>query len=255
MQGVKKMNLKESRHQVILNSLKENGSVTVTHLSDEMKVAPMTIRRDLKELEHKALLVRVHGGAVLPHTFYKELANDEKKHLNSENKRTIAEKTSRLIQNEDTIFIGSGTTNEAIFPFIKHMHLHIITNSLYIFEQYEALEHMDIVLIGGRYRKKTGSFIGSLAQNMLKSLHIDKAFIGVNGINENLATTANEEEGKVNELILNQSTHKYLVSDSSKFNTRALTPFYHLDQLDAIITDDVIPASLKQHYTKYTNIL
>ncbi len=249
------MNLKEARHQKILKSLKENGSVSVSELSDAMNVAPMTIRRDLKELENKALLVRVHGGAVLMHTFYNELANDEKKALHSDKKRIIAEKASRLIQNEDTIFIGSGTTNEAIFPFIKHMHLRIITNSLYIFEQYEALEHMDIVLIGGRYRKKTGSFIGQLANTMLEQLHIDKAFIGVNGISDNDATTANEEEGKANEIVLNRSTKKYLVSDSSKFNTRAFTVFYKLDAIDAIITDDAITQPLTQKYSTITEIL
>ncbi|WP_412520060.1 DeoR/GlpR family DNA-binding transcription regulator [Staphylococcus simulans] len=249
------LNLKESRHQKILTILKNNGSVSVSYLSNDMDVAAMTVRRDLKELEQKGLLVRVHGGAVLPHTFYNELANDEKQQLNSEQKRVIAEKVSHLIQNEDTIFIGSGTTNEAIYPFIKDMRLHIITNSLYIFQQYEALEHMDIVLIGGRYRKKTGSFIGRLANSMLKSLHIDKAFIGVNGISENDATTANEEEGKANEIILNQSSKKYLVSDSSKFNTRAFSVFYPIDQLDAIITDDAIPHSTKEAYQKYTDIL
>ncbi|WP_114603670.1 DeoR/GlpR family DNA-binding transcription regulator [Staphylococcus sp. EZ-P03] len=249
------MNLKEARHQKILKSLKENGSVSVSELSDAMNVAPMTIRRDLKELENKALLVRVHGGAVLMHTFYNELANDEKKALHSDKKRMIAEKASRLIQNEDTIFIGSGTTNEAIFPFIKHMHLRIITNSLYIFEQYEALEHMDIVLIGGRYRKKTGSFIGQLANTMLEQLHIDKAFIGVNGISDNDATTANEEEGKANEIVLNRSTKKYLVSDSSKFNTRAFSVFYKLDAIDAIITDDAMTQPLTQKYSTITEIL
>ncbi|MCD8914441.1 DeoR/GlpR family DNA-binding transcription regulator [Staphylococcus simulans] len=249
------MNLKEARHQKILKSLKENGSVSVSELSDAMNVAPMTIRRDLKELENKALLVRVHGGAVLMHTFYNELANDEKKALHSDKKRMIAEKASHLIQNEDTIFIGSGTTNEAIFPFIKHMHLRIITNSLYIFEQYETLEHMDIVLIGGRYRKKTGSFIGQLANTMLEQLHIDKAFIGVNGISDNDATTANEEEGKANEIVLNRSTKKYLVSDSSKFNTRAFTVFYKLDAIDAIITDDAITQPQTQKYSAITEIL
>lgn len=227
----------------------------MSELSDAMNVAPMTIRRDLKELENKALLVRVHGGAVLMHTFYNELANDEKKALHSDKKRMIAEKASRLIQNEDTIFIGSGTTNEAIFPFIKHMHLRIITNSLYIFEQYEALEHMDIVLIGGRYRKKTGSFIGQLANTMLEQLHIDKAFIGVNGISDNDATTANEEEGKANEIVLNRSTKKYLVSDSSKFNTRAFSVFYKLDAIDAIITDDAMTQPLTQKYSTITEIL
>lgn len=249
------LNLKEERHQFILNKIKQSKSVSVKELSEEMHVVPMTIRRDLKELEQKSLLVRVHGGAVDSSTFYNELANEEKQQLNSENKRVIAEKASRLIQNGDIIFIGSGTTNEAIYQYIKEMKLHIITNSLYIFEQYKDIENMDVVLIGGRYRKKTGSFIGHLAISMLKNLHIDKAFIGVNGIIDDEATTANEEEGNANELILSQSTEKYLVSDSSKFNTRAFTPFYKVRDLDAIITDSAIPSEVEDYYSKLTKIL
>ncbi|AMY05202.1 DeoR/GlpR transcriptional regulator [Staphylococcus condimenti] len=249
------LNLKEERHQFILNKIKQSKSVSVKELSEEMHVVPMTIRRDLKELEQKSLLVRVHGGAVDSSTFYNELANEEKQQLNSENKRVIAEKASRLIQNGDIIFIGSGTTNEAIYQYIKEMKLHIITNSLYIFEQYKDIENMDVVLIGGRYRKKTGSFIGHLAISMLKNLHIDKAFIGVNGIIDDEATTANEEEGNANELILSQSTEKYLVSDSSKFNTRAFTPFYKVRDLDAIITDSAISSEVEDYYSKLTKIL
>ncbi|RZI03270.1 DeoR/GlpR transcriptional regulator [Staphylococcus condimenti] len=249
------LNLKEERHQFILNKIKQSKSVSVKELSEEMHVVPMTIRRDLKELEQKSLLVRVHGGAVDSSTFYNELANEEKQQLNSENKRVIAEKASRLIQNGDIIFIGSGTTNEAINQYIKEMKLHIITNSLYIFEQYKDIENMDVVLIGGRYRKKTGSFIGHLAISMLKNLHIDKAFIGVNGIIDDEATTANEEEGNANELILSQSTEKYLVSDSSKFNTRAFTPFYKVRDLDAIITDSAISSEVEDYYSKLTKIL
>ena len=249
------MNLKEERHQFILNKLKQSKSVSVKKLSEEMQVVPMTIRRDLKELEQKALLVRVHGGAVEKSTFYDELANEEKQQLNSENKRVIAEKAGRLIHDEDTVFIGSGTTNEAIFPFIKELKLHIITNSLYIFEQYKDIKHMDVVLIGGRYRKKTGSFIGQLANTMLKQVHIDKAFIGVNGIIDDEATTANEEEGNVNELILNHSTEKYLVSDSSKFNTRAFTPFYKIKDLTAIITDNEVSHKVKDYYSNLTEII
>ncbi|ANZ33727.1 DeoR/GlpR family DNA-binding transcription regulator [Staphylococcus carnosus] len=249
------LNLKEERHQFILKKLKQSKSVSVKDLSEEMHVVPMTIRRDLKELEQKSLLVRVHGGAVDSTTFYDELANEEKQQLNSENKRVIAEKASQLIRNDDIIFIGSGTTNEAIFPYIKDLNLHIITNSLFIFEQYKDIENMDVVLIGGRYRRKTGSFIGHLAISMLKNLHIDKAFIGVNGIMDDEATTANEEEGIANELILSQSTEKYLVSDSSKFNTRAFTPFYKIRDLDAIITDKEIFREVEDYYSKLTKIL
>ena len=56
--------LKEERHQVILNKLHINRKVLSTKLSEELNVSEDTVRRDLKELEAKRLLYKVHGGAL-----------------------------------------------------------------------------------------------------------------------------------------------------------------------------------------------
>ena len=253
--GSDNMNLKETRHKNILENIKSHGNVSVNQLSDELNVAQMTIRRDLQELEHKGLLVRVHGGAISSHDFYNELANEDKKQIKREDKTVIGKKMSTLISEHDTIFIGSGTTNEALFPYIKHMKLDIITNARYIFEQYEPLDNMNVILIGGRYRKPTGTFVGYFANELLSQLHIDKCFIGVNGIYQHYATTANEEEGKANQIVLDQSTHKYLTCDHSKFGTRAFINFYNIHHVDAIITDDLLDDALLKTYQQYTSIL
>ncbi|WP_120338898.1 substrate-binding domain-containing protein [Cryobacterium soli] len=52
------------RRTHVLNALSRDGVVRVSELMDELGVAPVTLRRDLAQMEREGLLVRVHGGAV-----------------------------------------------------------------------------------------------------------------------------------------------------------------------------------------------
>lgn len=54
----------DHRRQLILRRLTRDGSVRVTELAREWAVNPMTIRRDLAELEERGQVRRVYGGAL-----------------------------------------------------------------------------------------------------------------------------------------------------------------------------------------------
>jgi DNA-binding LacI/PurR family transcriptional regulator len=56
--------LAPARRAHVLTALSRDGVVRVSQLIDELGVAPVTLRRDLAQLENEGLLVRVHGGAV-----------------------------------------------------------------------------------------------------------------------------------------------------------------------------------------------
>ncbi|MBT2488644.1 DeoR/GlpR family transcriptional regulator [Streptomyces sp. ISL-96] len=58
----------EDRHQAILDTLHERGSLRVTDFAHELRVSPVTIRRDVEALAERGLLTRVHGGAVRAET-------------------------------------------------------------------------------------------------------------------------------------------------------------------------------------------
>ncbi|WP_345773320.1 DeoR/GlpR family DNA-binding transcription regulator [Mammaliicoccus sp. F-M27] len=118
------MKLKVDRHRFIMDELNRELSVKVSALSEKMSVAEMTIRRDLQELENEGLLNRIHGGAKLKEErLYSEKSHKEKQTINVSNKLKIAKKCGDLINNEDIIFIGSGSTNELIYDFIKDKNL------------------------------------------------------------------------------------------------------------------------------------
>ncbi|WP_442574604.1 substrate-binding domain-containing protein [Microbacterium sp. F51-2R] len=58
--------LAPARRAHVLAALTRDGVVRVSQLIDELGVTPVTVRRDLAQMEEEGLLVRVHGGAVAP---------------------------------------------------------------------------------------------------------------------------------------------------------------------------------------------
>ncbi|WP_105565641.1 substrate-binding domain-containing protein [Microbacterium halophytorum] len=58
--------LAASRRDAILDALARTGSVRASEMTAELGVSPVTLRRDLQQLEEEGLLQRVHGGAVAP---------------------------------------------------------------------------------------------------------------------------------------------------------------------------------------------
>jgi DNA-binding LacI/PurR family transcriptional regulator len=56
--------LAAERRAHVMATLERDGAVRVAQLMDDLGVAPVTLRRDLAQMEREGLLVRVHGGAV-----------------------------------------------------------------------------------------------------------------------------------------------------------------------------------------------
>jgi hypothetical protein len=57
--------IRELRHQKIIELVRKQQGVTIQELARYLRVSVMTIHRDLRLLEEKGLLERVHGGVVI----------------------------------------------------------------------------------------------------------------------------------------------------------------------------------------------
>lgn len=248
--------LKEERLQTILELLNTNGIVRVADLTSALNVTEMTVRRDLKQLEEAGLIKRIHGGATLPDNLsIKELSHHEKQKINIEEKKQVAEKIASLIEENDTIFLGAGTTIELVFDYMKVFPNRIITNSYYIFNKFKSNNSYDLILIGGSYRSRTGAFVGSIANNSLAKINVHKSFIGVNGVYMNQVYTSNEEEGTTQSIVLDNSKEKYIVADHSKIGKKDFFSFYNLDEITAVITDEYLTEQKRKELENYTKVI
>lgn len=252
---MEKQMLKEERQKIILDKLKENDIIQVSQMTDLLDVTDMTIRRDLKELEDKNLLVRIHGGASkVEKARSREFSNEEKLLQNKELKIEIAKKINEIMAPDQNIFLGAGSTIEYVSEFIGEKKLNIFTNSLYLFRKLVFLDNVNIKLIGGEFRRVTGAFVGPLSLDLVAKMRFNQAFIGVNGINKGKAYTYSPEEGILQKMILDNSFDRYLVADSSKLGYEDLYHFYNIEDA-RFITDSKISPDQSSEIEKYTEII
>ena len=154
----------QGRRSAILQKLKEDSTVNVTKLSEMFEVSEVTIRKDLRILQERKLLIRVHGGAIMV------AANSEpdpeeqnfkyKQMVNIQEKRAIGRAAAAHIRNGDTIMVDSGTTAlEIVKNLDAFTDLTIITNSVLAMLEAVKYKRFKVILLGGNIRE-TSDLIG-----------------------------------------------------------------------------------------------
>ena len=207
--------LKSERKQVILETVIREKFVSLDYLVHALNTSESTIRRDLDELESEHKLRRVHRGAESFHFLQEEESNQEKSIKSIQEKTSIAKMAASLIQEHDVIFIDAGTTNELLVNELHDPRVTVVTNSIH--HATKLVErNIPTVIIGGKVKRSTDASIGGVALNQIAQLNFDKAFIGMNGIDDGFFTTPDMEEGAVKRAILENAKKTYVLADLSK---------------------------------------
>jgi len=227
------------RRQHILSLIQKRGRVLVDELSTDLDLSKITIRKDLDYLQAKDMLVRTHGGALPAQTgALSDPTIQEKEELHREEKIRIAKAAAALVSEGQCIILDSGTTTTEIARALTSLrHLTVITNALNIAADL-ARSDFEIILIGGTLRKNSLSAVGPLAEDVLREMHADIVFLGVDGFDINIGlTTPNVLEARVNRAMVKAAEKVVAVCDSSKFNRRSLSLIVGADAIDHVITD------------------
>jgi DeoR family fructose operon transcriptional repressor len=210
--------LSEQRQEIILKLLKEKGSITVSELKDVLNSSEATIRRDLNFLDEEKKLVKVFGGAVSNNfTFLSaEPSVSQKKTINTEEKKKIAEYAASLIEPNDFIYIDAGTTTEYMLGFIKERRAVYVTNAVSHAKRL-ASDGFKVELIGGELKEVTEAVVGARAVLTLARMNFNKGFFGANGVSEQRGfTTPDVNEASVKEVAFNNCLNRYVLADSGK---------------------------------------
>lgn len=235
--------LKSQRHEQLMDLCSQRGVISVRQAAKIFGISEMTARRDFDELASTGAVVREHGGIRLPEVAQSvpaEIPYFEKLALRQQEKQRIAQAACALIEPDDTIFLGPGSTCAAIARALPPMRLRVVTNSIIALNMLQIHPNLEICCLGGQYRRRSGSFVGPVAEDSLAPLGIDKCFIGTNGVMSGFISCTNLEEGRLQALACDRAASRYLVCDTSKLNQLDFYNFYNLDRIDALITNDAI---------------
>ncbi|PSL01995.1 DeoR/GlpR family DNA-binding transcription regulator [Cecembia rubra] len=231
------------RHKYILEELNKSGFVSVAELSKGLDVTMVTIRKDLKILEDKGLLYRSHGSATPVSPYVNDRSVNEKKLVHVEEKTKIAGLAKDLVDEDDAIIIGSGTTVVAFAQAIpKKRKLTVLTAAMNVTLAFIDAPEVEIVQLGGVVRKSSSSVVGHYAEEMLKQFACSKLFLSVDGISLDYGlTTSHMMEAHLNAQMIKAVQRTIVLADSSKFGKKGFGKICDLEDIDMIITDAGIP--------------
>lgn len=237
--------LTEERRIAIVEKATKDGRVDVVSAAQEFSVAAETIRRDLDVLQRRGLMRRVHGGAIALDRFSREYSVADRRSLNFESKRKIAEVASHYIPDSGSIFLDAGTTTECLAPYLRDKkNLTVITNSLTLATQIGD-SSTNVILLSGRIRPITLSAVGELALSAMENFHADIAFLGTNGVDTEIGfTTPDPDEAAVKRKMIAHSRETIMMADGSKFGKTCASRFARISDVDRFVTDLAVDQEL-----------
>jgi DeoR/GlpR family transcriptional regulator of sugar metabolism len=229
----------EERRTQILQIVRSAGRAKVNELSQLFSASAVTIRHDLNELHQRGLVVRSHGGAMLPDTILREPPVLERLKEHSDEKQRIGARAVALINDGETIILDSGTTTLEIARHLKKKQgLHVITNGVNIAAELLDARGVQTFIIGGTVRGESASISGRFSEEMFDQFSADKLFLSGAGCDLEFGVSgANLEETMVNRAMLRISREIILVADASKFSKRSMTRIAPFSEIDTVISD------------------
>lgn len=215
--------MKKDRETRILELLTSEKKLEVSVLAEQVGVSQVTMRKDLDELEHRGIIVREHGYAVL------RSSDDIQSRIayHYEEKRRIAERAAELVENGDAIMIESGSCCALLADVLaeRRKDLTIITNSAFIASYIRGKCSFQIILLGGVYQPEAQVMVGPMVRLCAEGFFVKHFFIGVDGYSDGIGFTNQDlmRAAAVGDMA-RQAERVVVLTESEKFNRRGVVP-------------------------------
>jgi DeoR/GlpR family transcriptional regulator of sugar metabolism len=240
--------LKKERQRQIQKLINQQGEATVSELADRFGVSQMTIRRDLQDLAAQEGVEKVHGGAVRTDQgqLTRRIPALEDWDEQAAAKQRIGEVAAAMVEEEETIFIGAGTTTLAVAEALQsRRNITVMTNALTVANTLAESEGIMLMVTGGILRTRNLSMVGYPAERNLQGVRADKVITGIRGIDPEYGLTSDDlHEMKTNLAIMAISKHLIVVADHTKFGRVATSRTAPLSAASVIVTDAQAPQEM-----------
>jgi DeoR/GlpR family transcriptional regulator of sugar metabolism len=116
----------------------------------------------------------------------------------------------------------------------------VLTNSLALVEA--LARWCKVILVGGEVRVERRDVWGPITEETLRQFHVSKAFLGADAVHISSGfMTTDESTAKMNEIILGNTSHAFVLADAEKFNRDSFIRYAALSEVETIFTDPGVP--------------
>lgn len=236
--------LAAKRQDLILALINEKGFIKIKEIENQFSISKMTALRDLKALEEKGFINKVHGGAMKKDISQYEPSFEEKDATASKEKEVIAKYAAENVINEsDIISLGAGSTITKIIPYLKQKNLTILTNGLKTIVNIAKYgPHFTLMGSGGELRKPAMIFVGPEAENFFKRNKADTVILSGTGLTiKDGITDPDPLDAEVKKVMCENAKKVIFLMDSTKIDNVSLVSMMELKNIDLLIIDDKVP--------------
>lgn len=233
--------MKSKRIHEMEQYIKRQKHVTLDELCEMFDVSKNTVRKDVTEIVAQPDFEKVYGGVKFVESFMPPFEERNQQALTG--KKEIARRAALEVKERDIIFIDSGTTTQFIIDYLpENITLTIVTNSLIVINKAVSMPNVKLIIFGEIYSRNTLSFIGVGASDVLKKYNIHKAFMAASAasIASGLSNSDNQEY-EIKSSVVSKAKSTYALVDHEKLGSSALVTYAQLDEIDVIITDQMVP--------------
>lgn len=237
--------MKLDRRNQIVDLITQQRTVKNSDLMERFDISIETVRRDLEYLEQQGYLRRVYGGAVVNVSLNSEPEYASRAKALYREKAAIALEAAKLVEADDSIYMGVGTTVQAMTQYLNGKgNLTVFTNALRTAVEVSEVPGCTVILPGGQVRPKELTLSGFPSEENFSSFNVDKAFIGIGGITESGITDFHIGEAHLHRQLIHNARQSIVLADSGKLGLRAVVNVSPLDRIDMVITDDKAPRQI-----------
>lgn len=218
--------------------LKENKFATVEDLMSKFEISRSTLRRTLISMEEKGIVKRVRGGAEFVEEDIQSclFSLEDIFSYKKKEKIEIAKEASKFINDNDIIFIDSGSTCYYLIDYIQAQNVTVVTNGIYHIQKLMEKE-INTYILGGYAKPEQNLIIGEDIIQKVKNMNFNLAFLGTMGIDKKSGFTSEILiDGEVKRAVIESSDKCYILADESKFNKRKFYT-YGTPEMATIITN------------------
>ncbi|SFL86266.1 DeoR/GlpR family DNA-binding transcription regulator [Pelosinus propionicus] len=220
--------------------------VSLDRLCDVFKVSKNTIRRDISELAKRGAIKKVYGGITINQKNGVESREPfESREIKYQvEKSQIAKLASDLVDDDDVIFIDSGTTTIHMIPFLANkQNITIVTTNLHAITASIPYPNLNVISTGGVLYRGTNSLTGTGVTASLRNYNIKKAFLASTGVSLTKGVTnISPLETEIKRYLIENSTQTALLVDHTKINIASLMTYGNLEDFNYFITNTLPPA-------------
>ncbi len=246
------------REKLILERLKENGSLTLAEACELTAASVATIRRDFESIREKGLAERTHGGL-------QESKRDARRmdFINGtqivddadREKMCIAREAAAQVRAGESIFIGAGKTCNMLASLLCDVErLTVVTTSVTAVLELAGSPNVSVTLLGGDIHSGK-NYIETLDNDpahTLRGYFFDKVFVTVEGVDlERGYTVQDKSRIPMYNQLARMTRRTYMLLDSRKFDRSAFAVVYPPDKPCRIISTRNMPQKFVRFYAQH----